>query len=102
MDWFAKAYALLHDPPHKALWFEGYRIYGESSHEEEARRMLATMLMATPLGGGAPPTRDALARRVDLADRVAASFDRWALPKPDGGYWVKAKALYNPFNVKYS
>ena len=102
MDWFAKAYALLHDPPHKALWFEGYRIYSKSSHEEEARQMLATMLMATPLGGGAPPTRDALARRVDLADRVAASFDRWALPKPDGGYWVKAKALYNPFNVKYS
>jgi CRISPR-associated protein Cmr2 len=102
MDWFAKAHALLHDPPHKALWFEGYRIYSKNSHEEEARQMLATMLMATPLGGGAPPTRDALARRVDLADRVAASFDRWALPKPDGGYWVKAKALYNPFNVKYS
>jgi CRISPR-associated protein Cmr2 len=102
MDWFAKAYALLHDPPHKALWFEGYRIYSKTSHEEEARQMLATMLMATPLGGGAPPTRDALARRVDLADRVAASFDRWALPKSDGGYWVKAKALYNPFNVKYS
>jgi CRISPR-associated protein Cmr2 len=102
MDWFAKAYALLHDPPHKALWFEGYRIYSKSSHEEEARQMLAVMLMATPLGGGAPPTGDALARRVDLADRAAASFDRWALPKPDGGYWVRAKALHNPFNVKYS
>jgi len=102
MDWFTKAYALLHDPPHKTLWFEdkNYRIYNKESHEEEARHMLYAVLMATPLGGGAPPPD--VTQRVKLADQIAASFDRWALQPPSGGYWVKAERLYNPFNYKYS
>ncbi len=102
MDWFAKAYALLHDPPHKALWFEdrSYRVYDKNSHEEEARRMLHAVLMATPLGGGAPPPD--VTDKVKTADRIAASFDRWALPPTDGSYWVKAERLYNPFNYHYS
>ena len=102
MDWFTKAYALLHDPPHKTLWFEdkNYRIYNKESHEEEARHMLYAVLIATPLGGGAPPPN--VANRVKTADRIAASFDRWALQPPSGGYWVKAERLYNPFNYKYS
>ncbi|MCC6020261.1 MAG: type III-B CRISPR-associated protein Cas10/Cmr2 [Thermoproteaceae archaeon] len=102
MDWFAKAYALLHDPPHKALWFEDekYRVFDKESHEGEARKMLDEMLRGTPLGGGAP-SRD-VTMRVKTADRIAASFDRWALPEPAGGYWAVAEALYNPFNLQYS
>ena len=95
--WFLKTYALFHDPPHKALWFEheGYRIFNKDSHEEEGVNLMTSAL---PGLGGAPSKEDREA--VALADRLAASFDRWALPPSPGGYWAKAKYLINPFNYE--
>ncbi|MGC8994860.1 MAG: type III-B CRISPR-associated protein Cas10/Cmr2, partial [Pyrobaculum sp.] len=97
MDWFAKAWALLHDPPYKALWPLGFKPLGGTTHEEEARRLLHLILQGTKLGGGAPDEKTAKA--VQAADMLASSFDRWALaPEGEARYWVKPKELVNPFN----
>ena len=96
MDWLAKAWALLHDPPYKALWPLGFRPLGGATHEEEARRLFDEVFRGTPLGGGVPD--EAVRLRVARADRLAASFDRWALSETGSGYWVKPAVLINPFN----
>ncbi|MGC8584129.1 MAG: type III-B CRISPR-associated protein Cas10/Cmr2, partial [Thermoproteus sp.] len=97
MDWFAKAWALLHDPPYKALWPLGYKPLGGATHEEEARKLLDLILQGTKLGGGAPDEKTA--RAVQAADVLASSFDRWALaPEGEAKYWVRPKELVNPFN----
>ncbi len=97
MDWFAKAWALLHDPPYKAIWPLGFKPLGGTTHEEEARRLLDLVLQGTKLGGGAPDEKTAKA--VQAADMLASSFDRWALaPEGEARYWVKPKELVNPFN----
>ncbi|MEZ0248072.1 MAG: type III-B CRISPR-associated protein Cas10/Cmr2, partial [Thermoproteus sp.] len=95
--WPLKAYALFHDPPHKALWFEheDYRIYDKNSHEEEGAKLMYRVFEGLGLGG---TLSEKERRAVAEADRLAASFDRWALPPTPGGYWAKAKYLINPFN----
>ncbi|ABO08708.1 type III-B CRISPR-associated protein Cas10/Cmr2 [Pyrobaculum calidifontis] len=96
MNWFLKSFALLHDPPHKALWFEDadYRVYDKNSHEEEAAKLFDEIFKGMGFGG-VPGSEESAA--VAEADRLAASFDRWALPPSPGNYWVKAKYMINPF-----
>ena len=101
MGWFDKTWALLHDPPYKALWPLGYKPLGGKTHEEEARKLLARLLSGTKLGGGAPDEKTS--RKVSAADRLASSFDRWALPtEGEAKYWVKPTKLVNPFNPTYT
>lgn len=101
MGWFDKAWALLHDPPYKALWPLGYKPLRGKTHEEEAKRLMAALLGGTKLGGGAPDERTS--RIVAAADRLASSFDRWALStEGEAKYWVKPAELVNPFNPAYA
>lgn len=101
MNWFNKAWALLHDPPYKALWPLDYKPLDGRIHEEEARALLAELLKGTKLGGGAPDEKTS--RTVAGADRLASSFDRWALaPEGEAKYWVRPERLINPFNPNYS
>jgi len=97
VNWFVKAYALLHDPPYKAVWPLGYKFYDGKTHEEEAHKLLFKILSGTPLGGGTPSNE--VTKVVKGADRLASSFDRWALaPEEEARYWVKPSRLINPFN----
>ncbi len=94
-SWFLKAYALTHDPPHKALWFEGYKIHDYASHEEEGVGLFNAVFSGMGFGG-VPGNRER--NIVRFADALASSFDRWALPYSPANYWAKAKYMMNPFN----
>lgn len=96
-----KALALLHDPPYKAWWLWGQvRIYSKDSHEEEAKKLYRTLTSRTGLEIIDDEKLSKLWEIVEQADKLAASFDRWALaPEYRAGYIVKPRYLYNIFNV---
>lgn len=83
-----KAYALFHDPPDK-MW-------GLKGHEERAWDMFNKVRRGSPLDGELPEWAREV---VKLADRMAASMDRYAFYS-GGGEGVKYDKLHNLFNPR--
>jgi len=78
----AKAWALLHDPPHKAWYVTNRCKIVEGGHEKEAKYIWDGIVKDTALQSNL----DGVEEIVKYADEIAAGFDRWLLPrKPLGG-----------------
>jgi len=99
----AKAWALLHDPPHKMWALLNQRCLGGSTHEDEARKIWNSI----PWVGGLPSETEDLVRE---ADRVAASFDRWVIEgmyvsnrtKKGGVFpYTMLHSIFKPHDEKY-
>lgn len=91
----AKAWALLHDPPHKAWHLTNRAKCFREGHEEEARAIWSEVVRGTGLDGLLDDRSMDVVRR---ADRLAAGLDRWLLMKRPG--YHDYLNLINPFNPR--
>jgi CRISPR-associated protein Cmr2 len=68
----AKAWALLHDPPHKMWIISGDLSIAGGGHENEARRVWESLGLSLTFGDPGE-----CGKLVDLADDMASTSDRW-------------------------
>jgi CRISPR-associated protein Cmr2 len=73
----AKAWALLHDPPHKAWYLTNRCRLIAGGHEKDAEWLWSKAVEGTPLGQLSLDSK--IGETVDRADRLAAGLDRWLL-----------------------
>ena len=90
----AKAWALLHDPPHKAWYITNRCKKIEGGHEKEAEHIWNEVVKDTPL----QDNLDRVKEVVKYADEIAAGFDRWLLPRKPSGEVHDFINLLNIFN----
>ena len=93
----AKAWALFHDPPHKAWYLTNRCRIFEGGHEVEARKLWQLIVKDTAL---AQINIDKIENVVRRADQLASSLDRWVLPKKLDSTIHDYIHLINPFNLE--
>ena len=93
----AKAWALFHDPPHKAWYLTNRLRISKGGHEAEARNLWQEMVKGTVLDRIDLNEVDNIVKR---ADRLAAGLDRWLLPEKLGKTIHDYIHLINPFDPR--